>query len=116
MGTKITVELPDWTEERLIYILAGIELVAYKYPNKPLMVKTERCDMCGKCCMDLNSKHFFEVVDGKCEHLIKEVGNNKRWLCRLGISRPHSCCGAPDLLHSQNKIPDYCSIKYKEIM
>jgi len=113
-ATKIIVDLPAWAEERLIYILAGVEMFAYKYPNQPLMVKTQQCNMCGLCCMNLDATHFFEVVDGKCEYLEKEVGPNERWLCSLGVYRPHACCGGPDILHSQDNIPEYCSVVYEE--
>lgn len=31
MGTKITIELPEWAEGRHIYVLASVELLVVKY-------------------------------------------------------------------------------------
>jgi len=78
---RIELYLPDWVEDKHLYIMAGIELAAYKHVNKPWMVKIGRCDMCGKCCMELK--------DGPCEHL---KADGKKWVCGLGLNRPWRCC------------------------
>jgi hypothetical protein len=105
----ITIEIPDWAEERNIYVLAGIELLAYQEVGKPLMVKTERCSMCGECCCGMEEgSHFFGVVDEHCEHLKKEVGNNNRWYCNLKYYRPIACCT------SIKGTDDYCTVKFEE--
>jgi len=92
---RIELKLPEWVAERAIYIMAGIELVAYKLPQARWQVKTGRCNICGKCCMNLK-KHAFPLVDGVCIHLQKEVGNNPRYECALRINRPFGCCiGVP---------------------
>ena len=72
---KIEVTIPDWATERHLYILAGIELVAFKHVDKDWKVKISRCSMCGKCCEKLG-----------CEHL----NNNKE--CDYNTARPWSCC------------------------
>lgn len=95
---KLELELPDWIDRRAIRVFAGIELIAYKFPWTPLMVKTSRCSMCGKCCMTVN-----------CDHLEKEPGDNDRWRCGLGIERPFVCCTA-----EPRNIPE-CTSKYKEV-
>ena len=105
---KIEFELPDWAEERGIYIFAGIEKLGYKFPDEKLYIKTSRCNMCGKCCMNLKT-HSHPIVDGKCIHLKKEVGNNPRWLCRLGLNRPFGCgLGTP------SNMPE-CTEKYEVV-
>jgi len=72
---KIVLQLPEWINERHIYVLAGMELVAFKHKGKKWKVKISRCSMCGKCCEKL-----------KCEHLDK----NKE--CDYFLARPFSCC------------------------
>jgi len=105
---KITIDLPEWAEERHIYVMAGIELLAHKLPDKPLYIKTERCNMCGKCCMDLSNRHPFPVVNGRCIYLQKEPGKNEMWRCELAINRPFGCSvGIPRA--------DYCPIRFEEI-
>lgn len=109
MMKQLTINLPDWVEEehRSIYVLAGIELVAYRVPGESWKIKIGRCNMCGKCCMNLK-KHVFPLIDGKCVYLQKEPGNNPMWRCGLGIRRPFGCCvGVPQ------KVPE-CTEKYKE--
>ena len=103
---RIEIDIPDWTKERSIYVFAGIELVAYRVPKEKWKVKTSRCNMCGKCCMDVPDKWSMgkNKETGHCVHLIFYAN---QWLCDLGSNRPFSCCigdGADD-----------CSIKWKEI-
>jgi len=77
---KIEIEIPDWADERHIYVFAGIELLAFKHVDEAWKIKTSRCTMCGNCCRN------FKGVD--CEHL-KQDGT--RWVCGLGLARPISC-------------------------
>ena len=90
---QITLDLPEWTNQKqTLRIFAGIELVAYKLPDEKWQVKTSRCNMCGKCCMNFKEgRHIFPLIDGRCIHLTKEAGNNDRWLCKLGLLRPFGC-------------------------
>ena len=63
-SNQISLTLPEWTKGKHIYIFAGSELVAvkecviarkdHKVSYKPLLVKTGRCNGCGKCCEDGN--------------------------------------------------------------
>jgi hypothetical protein len=91
IAMKITLDLPDWTHERNIYVMAGIEVVARRHKDGPWEIKTGRCSMCGACCSKLGPGHPFPVIEGTCIHLAKEVGDNSRWLCSLGDARPFSC-------------------------
>ena len=80
----IELDLPDWVEERNIFILAGFELVAIKKWQQEWQVKTSRCNMCGKCC-------YFKGEP--CEHL-EDYGDGK-WICGLRMARPVSCVVSP---------------------
>ena len=94
MAKKITIEIPEWAENRNINILAGIELLARKpgTENK-LYVKVVNCNWCGKCCMNLDSdRHPFPVIDGRCIHLKRRPGKEEKYLCGLGTFRPYNCC------------------------
>jgi hypothetical protein len=86
-GKKLLiVEMPEWTEGRHTYVFSGIELVAYKYLKNPLMVKSGRCHMCGKCCKGFKKEYEDDFIkDGVCKKL-KENGE-----CGLGLGRPFSC-------------------------
>lgn len=106
---KIELDLPDWTEGRTIRVMAGIELMAYKLSDTKWQMKVSRCNMCGKCCMNLKN-HPFPTIDGKCIHLKKRPGDNPRYECGLRIHRPFGCCVAVP----QN-IPE-CTEKYEEIL
>ncbi|NIS53446.1 MAG: hypothetical protein GWN00_39805 [Aliifodinibius sp.] len=93
---KITLELPDWCEERHIRIKAGIELVALKLAHEDFFrVKKDRCVQCGKCCSHLNDRHFFKVIDGKCEHLKPGIEKGKATHCDIAIMRPNPCDNDP---------------------
>ena len=99
---KIELEVPDWVEDerRAIYILAGIENVAYKMPWENFWhVKVSRCSMCGKCCMRI-----------QCPELKKEPGNDGKWKCGKDAMRPHLCCTG----ESSDLIPE-CTSRYKEV-
>ena len=85
---RIELELPEWTEERHIYVMAGIELVAYKYLNQPWKVKTGRCNMCGKCCSSFRNDSE-TIINGTCINL---VNDGPKRICKLGVNRPWNCC------------------------
>jgi hypothetical protein len=108
---KIELELPDWVEGKHLYITAGIELVAYKYLNTPWMMKTGRCDMCGKCCMNFGevTGDLREMVDetGNCKYLISD---GDKWVCLLGSSRPWSC----SVVATPKNVPE-CTETFKEV-
>lgn len=95
---KIELELPDWVSERHLYILAGIELVAFKNVGENWQVKVGRCSLCGKCCARGGVP---------CQHLEK-VGDEVR--CGLGIKRPLNC--------SMSALPlriEGCTEKFEEL-
>jgi len=86
---RIELELPDWVVEGPLYVLAGIELAAYRGINKEWKIKTERCHSCGTCCKSFNSakpsNSFPPTTKGVCNYL----KDNK---CSFGFHRPFSCC------------------------
>lgn len=109
MSVNINIDLPSWVNERTLRVFAGIEPVAYRLPDGKWNVKVDQCNMCGKCCMNLNKRHPFPVIGGQCIHLKKRPGNNPRFECFLRIQRPFGCCvGIP------TNIPE-CTVKYEEI-
>lgn len=80
MIMSLIINMPEWAQERHIYVFAGIELLAYKLKGRELKVKTSRCSMCGKCC----------VIRGEpCQHLVAD-GKDKM-VCDYGLARPFSC-------------------------
>lgn len=105
---KIEIEIPDWCEERHIFILAGIEMAAYKLVDDDQWhVKKSRCNMCGECCKTFKKPFVFEVHDGVCEHLLS---NNT---CGLGGHRPWVCCTSMERKGSKG-VPN-CSIEYEVV-
>jgi len=107
MPDTIEIEIPEWVKDNNIYIMAGMNLLAYRYRGGLLMVKTQQCSMCGNCCMNLDEKHPFSDPQKACQYLEKEVGDNQHWLCGLGAMRPHGCAVA----HSTYK---NCTVRYEE--
>lgn len=109
---RIVVDLPDWCDERHIFIVAGIELAAYKlYGEDVVQVKTERCSMCGQCCEEVPHNWFLgRTEENSCVHLQKDSEEYRP--CRLGVLRPWSCC--TDLVRA-GKIPEYdkCTVDYE---
>ncbi len=103
---KITLDLPDWIKERHIRVFAGIEEVAKKYTGTKWKIKKVRCDMCGKCCMEVpkNWRLGVDKKTGWCQHL-QYYANEYR--CNAPGGRPfYCCCGdAED--------QDFCCVKWK---
>ena len=87
---KISLELPKWSDERIIHVLAGIEHVA-KRDNGVWYIKKDRCNLCGVCCMNVSEgwPHGQNPDTGHCQHLWFE---GKLWRCLLGTDRPYVCC------------------------
>lgn len=108
---KITIDLPNWCKERDIFILAGIELAAFKFAReKKFHVKTTVCNQCGKCCMDLPKKatHYFpKNEDGSCSMLIPD--GHKR-ICSIADHRPFPCCTGDPVMYGRGM--EFCSIRY----
>jgi len=103
---RISIEIPSWAaeEKRDIYILAGIEEIAHKPHGKRWRVKTNRCNMCGKCCMDVPDNWVHGKVGNNCQHLT-HIANEYR--CGLLGNRPFGCC------IGDNAEEPYCSVKWK---
>ena len=105
---RITLDLPDWAQERHIFIMAGIELLAYKlYGEEVIQVKKVRCNLCGACCMNLNKHCPLPInADGNCLYLAGELGGKRE--CTLGLERPYSCSIG---MHRRGRTPN-CCIEY----
>lgn len=89
---KIILDLPDnVVAGKHLYILAGRELAAYKYLDPaPWMIKTARCNLCGKCCQNFRTTTDTFQLDekGNCKFL-KPEGNTMR--CGKELNVPFSC-------------------------
>jgi hypothetical protein len=106
---KLELELPDWCNERHIYVLAGIELVAFKQYGKDwTRIKTVRCNECGECCKDIKTMPC--GADGYC--IYSEQQGEVR-VCSLGVKRPFVCC-VGDPMTSSGPLWDKCCIEFEE--
>lgn len=104
---KITLDLPDWVDERNLRIFAGMEPVAIRRPGGQWQIKTSRCSQCGRCCTNLGPNHMFPLIHGQCIYLTKQPGkHNPRWDCGLGLARPYACCAA-------TSTAPHCTIRYE---
>ena len=109
---KIALEIPDNIvpdfKERNIRVFAGIDLIAEKLRGDKWKIKVSGCSMCGKCCMNLSKEHIFPVIDGRCIYLVNPPGYGDKWICSLGVNRPHGCAVS-------TPTADYCTVKYEYV-
>jgi len=109
---KLEITLPDWCDERDIFVLAGIELAAYKHANESTFkVKENRCVQCGECCTG-HKPNIMPCIDwtGTCIHLVPD-GPGRR-ICSLGPYRGYNCCtGEP---RKDRRKETNCPITYIE--
>lgn len=99
-------EIDDKYKDRVIMIMAGVELVAFKYPHEDeWSVKTVSCNLCGECCMDEPNSPYGNDDEGKCNKLV-QYGDT--WECGALHERPWTCLGDP----INNP---FCCIEYKKI-
>lgn len=113
---KIILDIPEWAQERHIYILAGIELLAYKkFGTDELLVKTDRCNRCGDCCENIAGKWLYSNGQGGCIYLQKEPGDTTQRSCMLRTERPLCCSISDPVLFKQKDAEDWCSIRYKKV-
>jgi hypothetical protein len=107
---KIEIEIPDWCDERHIYIMAGTELAAYRLAGSDLFhIKSERCANCGWCC----GEHPQLIVPGQKKgcFFLNRIGTVTA--CSLGPYRPFACCWADPVLTKHPDALSHCSIRYK---
>lgn len=104
------IEIPEWAEEGYIdVIMNGVERIAFKNHGKdsPIMIKVERCNQCGECCLDIGKGGPFGSDDeGKCTKLVRNAG---KWECTAGQNRAVRCLRDPN----KNSYPE-CSVEYRE--
>ena len=114
---KVDVELPVFLEDekRVINIMSGIEHRARKYPDKPWEIKTQQCNACGKCCMQVAEDWpWGRKEDGSCAHLVYSEGHDNGdtclgWLCDYGGARPLSCSVGDEAGQ------EHCSVVWTEV-
>lgn len=108
---RLVFDLPDWADERHIYILAGVEMVAYKlYGEETIHIKKTRCNQCGQCCEGLTRWYFPLTDERACGYLHRLPDHTE---CELGIGRPMVCCTG---LQQKGKYGNHpkCSVEYEE--
>lgn len=105
---KIELELPDWVQEKVIYIFSSNQMVATKQPDGNWFVVTKPCVNCGKCCSRYNEKPFQCNENGKCPYLEEYPDGTTH--CKLGAYRPFGCS-----VDNPNGNPDFCSIVLEEM-
>lgn len=108
---KVEIEIPDWCAERHLFLMAGIELAAYKEAQEERWhVKSERCNRCGKCCQQISKDGQYPADEnGDCANLIPD---GDLLICALGAMRPLSC-GEGDPVKSKWKgAKGFCCIRY----
>lgn len=105
---KLEIDIPEWAEERNIHIFAGIEHVA-KRESGVWYIKDKRCNLCGRCCMDVPEDwpHGYDPVTGDCIHL--EGSTPDEYICGLKADRNFSCC------YSEGDPDEFCNITWSEI-
>lgn len=104
----ITIELPDWTDERHIFIMAGIEMAAYAlYGEEVIHIKEDRCNFCGECCRNLKINIEPIGPDKSCIHLETPIQGMSE--CGLGRKRPFDCSTG---MHRKGRTPG-CCITYR---
>lgn len=96
-GKSVSFNMPEWALERRLILLAGVELVAEKHPESGWKIKTERCNLCGQCCMTLKPNSPTQTPygvddEGKCKGLVLDHG---LWYCKAGSLRPYACLRDP---------------------
>ncbi len=108
----VTIEIPDWALERDIYIFAGLETFAcIPYGKGELLIKTERCNYCGACCIDLPARVNPPIArdpNGDCIHLTA----GPMFECKLGIARPWGCSVYDPHRGRVENADAICSIRY----
>ena len=107
---KIEIEIPDWCAERHLYLMAGVELIAFKRMQESTWhVKTTRCNMCGLCCQNLKGTQYVKDENGYCVNLIPDGG---KIICRLGAMRPFPCIEGDPVKAEWPNAKEFCSIRY----
>lgn len=114
---EIKFKLPDWTDERHLFVIAGQEpvLKRIRRVDKQGNVtytwykKAVRCNLCGRCCMNLKSTHRWGVDEnGTCLRLIE--GNPGEFWCD-----PNKGSMPWDCLKGDNEGEEFCCLEWEII-
>lgn len=106
IALEISDNIVDQLKDRNIRVFAGIDLIAERLRSDKWKIKVSGCSMCGKCCMNLKKEHPFPVIDGQCVYLVNPSGYGDKWICGLGVNRPHGCAVS-------TPATDYCNVKFE---
>jgi hypothetical protein len=135
MAETLTVELPDWTKDRNIMVLAGSEWILLRGPRRTDLQgdrhgerityrKVSRCSICGRCCiitmpqaapfgtkkMELHGKEetvceFLEPEKRDIDGQVQQV-----YVCtQRGPRVPWGCLGA----HARKPYPE-CTVEWEK--
>ena len=123
---KIELEIPDWAGQSALYLLSGIELVAYKrVERKNWVIKTDRCKTakgtnCGTCCQEHTPLSLAKILqvehNAPCIFVGKDKSKPEFGRCLLGLERPFICCvsGGDPVSHIVRNPPD-CTESFEEL-
>jgi hypothetical protein len=109
---QLVIDIPEWAQERHIYVMAGMELLAYLPYQGQVQVKTVRCNNCGWCCENPPKGAVPQGHDGACIYL-ETIGSAKE--CSLGLSRPWHCCWPDPHLTKHPEADKHCCIRYEVV-
>lgn len=125
---KLEIELPEWTDDLHIWVIAGQEPIYFRIRKKEedgtithtLYRKTSRCSICGKCCRNLNPDHLFVKEDGTCQFL-EDVGAGQ-FECHMPFGMPWGCLTGQgrakpwglDFATKVSKVPK-CTCEYEKV-
>lgn len=111
---KVTFDIPDWAQERDLYLFAGTEVVAViPYGRGELWQKISRCDWCGRCCENLPvrvQEPISRDEHNTCTHLVT-IGGQKE--CDLGPRRPWSCSVYDMHIGKCPEAAKLCAVRYE---
>jgi len=111
-GRKRVIVIPEWAEERNLYIMAGIEkLTEYNRVADELTVKVIRCNRCGECCKidkgGIYDRYGYRGEDGYCKYLTRYPDGTTE--CTAACMKPFVCAqGTPESVSE-------CVIKFEEV-
>jgi len=61
----VKFKIPDWANERTMYVHFGREAYLIRNPDGTTYIKTVRCNQCGKCCQEPGGRFPTYIPEGE---------------------------------------------------